>query len=272
MPAIYAHLKFGRLAQEAAPEDIKTIIGANQKFYNYGLHGPDMFFYNKPFAKGGSVKLASEIHYAPAREFFAPAVKIMAAGGKDSNALEAYLYGYACHFALDRACHSYISKVMSATGTSHSKVESDLEKYLILKDHGSYKAIEYTGHIKPDRSVTDVIAVLYPGTSADDVYTCAKLFDRYSSMLYDPSALLKFGAHVFFTFAKGGRTVFDMIIQGSSDPSLLKYDKALENKLTAEVNTAVEFMREVSAKSPDALDGRFDDNFEAKEGWENIEL
>ena len=63
-----------------------------------------------------------------------------------------------------------------------------------------------------------------------------------------------------------------MIIQGSPDPSLLKYDKALDNKLTAEVNTAVEFMREVSAKSPDALDGRFDDNFEAKEGWENIEL
>lgn len=300
MPALYAHRKFGALALDAAPDDIKKTIEANRKFFNYGLHGPDMFFYNRPFAKGGSVELASEIHHAPARNFFAPSVEVLAAAAKDAaskdaaskdaaakentaankdtaannsaDALAAYLYGYACHFALDRACHSYISKVMSVTGASHAKVESDLEKYLILKDFGNYKALDYTGHIKPDRTVTDVIARLYPDMSADDVYTCAKLFDKYSSMMYDPSALLKFGAKIFFTFASGGDTVFDMLIQGEPDPSLLKYDEALENRLIDAVPAAVDFMREVSEKSPDALDERFDDNFEEKEGWENIEL
>ena len=79
------------------------------------------------------------MHRMTGREFFTEAGKTFLAGGS-RKADYAYLCGFLCHFALDRACHGYINALAARGEVSHEEIESELDR-ILLKEDGSFKMI-----------------------------------------------------------------------------------------------------------------------------------
>ena len=51
MPTTYAHYKLGQAVRESLQEREKKIVEEYPELFSIGLHGPDIFFYYKPFSK-----------------------------------------------------------------------------------------------------------------------------------------------------------------------------------------------------------------------------
>lgn len=132
MPTTYAHDRFGREVYEQLPANLKKIIRENKKLYLIGLHGPDIFFYYHPFSKNRVSDYGTFLHEQTASVLFEDEVKKYQQS--PSEAMEAYLLGFACHYLLDSTCHPYIGKFVDHTGISHAKIETSLDQYFMLED------------------------------------------------------------------------------------------------------------------------------------------
>ena len=108
MPSTYAHRCFGRRVLAALPQEMQQLLRPEQALFSIGLHGPDILFFDHPLL-GHVSRLGHRMHKQSGAAFFRPAGEKLAA--LEFPAPEtAYLYGFLCHFALDRACHGYIAE------------------------------------------------------------------------------------------------------------------------------------------------------------------
>ena len=96
MPTTYAHDRFGREVYEQLPANLKKIIRENKKLYLIVLHGPDIFFYYHPFSKNRVSDYGTFLHEQTASVLFEDEVKKYQQS--PSEAMEAYLLGFACHY------------------------------------------------------------------------------------------------------------------------------------------------------------------------------
>lgn len=55
-------------------------------------------------------------------------------GSENPAAHFAYIYGFLCHFALDRECHGYISAKIRQSGIRHAEIEVEFDRYLLVHD------------------------------------------------------------------------------------------------------------------------------------------
>ena len=62
MPATYAHYKFGQEVRKDLPEKENKIVEEFPELFMIGLHGPDIFFYYKPFSKNKVRQIGHEMH------------------------------------------------------------------------------------------------------------------------------------------------------------------------------------------------------------------
>ena len=69
MPTTYAHYRFGCDVLAAMPTDLREIVEKHRQLFDFGVHGPDLLFYDKPFPPLGSTPLAMPATSAPARTF-----------------------------------------------------------------------------------------------------------------------------------------------------------------------------------------------------------
>lgn len=133
MPSIYAHNKFGKKVIKNLPPVLKDLIRDYPDSFRIGLQGPDTLFFYKPFYINKVNQTGVRIHKEDAYPFFDDALSIVTAHGLDS-ACHAYLLGFLCHFALDRACHPFVNSSMKSTGCGHIEIEGDFDHYLLEMD------------------------------------------------------------------------------------------------------------------------------------------
>ena len=91
-----------------------------------------------------------------------------------SEAMEAYLLGFACHYLLDSTCHPYIGKFVDHTGISHAKIETSLDQYFMLED-GSIRS--YTvRHRRSARTPTATRSstAVFPEIGETEIVECLK--------------------------------------------------------------------------------------------------
>lgn len=145
MPAAYSHYRLGQKVVEQLHDPLKTVIFNNQDLFNLGLHGPDILFYNRPYIHSKVNRLGSAMHQQKANLFFNSALSIL----KDtkSEAQFAYLCGFVCHFILDSNCHGYIDTIIIETNITHFEIETELDRYLMLKDNLDPLRTPLTNHI-----------------------------------------------------------------------------------------------------------------------------
>ena len=172
MPTTYAHDRFGREVYEQLPANLKKIIRENKKLYLIGLHGPDIFFYYHPFSKNRVSDYGTFLHEQTASVLFDDEVKKYQQS--PSEAMEAYLLGFACHYLLDSTCHPYIGKFVDHTGISHTKIETSLDQYFMLEDGLDPLVYRPASPICPHTDGNKVIHRCFPEIGETEIVECLK--------------------------------------------------------------------------------------------------
>ena len=134
MPACYAHYRFGDRMIERLKPSVQKIILEDRELFDYGVQGPDIFFYNNPLSKNKVTQFGSKMHDTKASVFFKSARANYAKYPDLNEPMMAYLLGFACHYALDTICHPYIAKKMVVSNVSHYAVESEYDRHLMAED------------------------------------------------------------------------------------------------------------------------------------------
>ena len=162
MPSTYAHYRMGQEVYKSLPALARTTINNHKELYDIGLHGPDILFYYQPLAVCAVNKQGYDMHEKSGLEFFKKAGRLFCeADDDDKEALLAYIYGYCCHFALDVSCHGYIDEKIAKDGVSHTEIEVEFDRSLMLKD--GYDPITHilTDHIKANNANASYICRFY---------------------------------------------------------------------------------------------------------------
>lgn len=146
MPAFSTHYIF-------ANSLIKDIRAADPQLHlcvpavYYGTQGPDFLFAHRilPTMKGKSLKeLGSQLHHCDPSRLFYYMGEYLRRENCDKSIVKSYIYGFICHFSLDRTTHPYvyaIQKKMTAiygyekfpTLVMHNKIELNIDM-LLLRD------------------------------------------------------------------------------------------------------------------------------------------
>lgn len=168
MPATYAHYRFGKEVFNQLPESAKDEIRKNRDLYLIGLHGPDILFYYKILKNNPVRETGISIHDRPAKDFFGPAIEKLQ-GIQDLESAKAYLYGFLCHFVLDSSCHPYIDYKIQASGISHTEIEAEFDRMLMIAD--GYNPLNHTitNHISTKKEGADIISPLLPNIRPEQV-------------------------------------------------------------------------------------------------------
>lgn len=185
MPSTYAHYKFGKTVLEQYPAPLAKIVREHRQLYNIGLHGPDILFYYRALTNNPVNAVGFGMHAKSAREFFAPAKQAYAAA-EDKGAALAYLLGFVCHFALDSACHGYIENKIAVSGVTHTEIESEFDRSLLLQDGREPLSAKLTYHIVPSEKNARVIAPFFAGVSAKQVQKALRSMLFYNGLLRAP--------------------------------------------------------------------------------------
>ena len=79
MPTTYAHYRFGCDVLAAMPTDLREIVEKHRQLFDFGVHGPDLLFYDKPFSSTRINAIGYASHERTGADFFAQAVKALKA-------------------------------------------------------------------------------------------------------------------------------------------------------------------------------------------------
>ena len=255
MPATYAHLRFGHEVLEALPEDIRAVIESAPDLYHIGLHGPDLFFYYKPYRHNPVSDIGKGLHRRPGRYFFGRAASIWKVRGRRQEDL-AYLYGYLCHFALDACCHGYVNQRVPEAGASHTAIESDFDRFLLEKDGYVPTARDLTAHIHPRKDYAGTIAAYHPEASAGTIYQCLRGFVFFDHLLLAPGPLKRTLLTGILDLVSPSGSLKEHMIMEEADPRCDETREVLFQKYQAALPAAaalIEAFKDL-AEDPGALE------------------
>ena len=159
MPATYAHWRFGCDCIEKMPTELQDIIKQHRDIYDLGVHGPDILFYD--LAHKDILNIGYKMHKEPARNFFEKSKDIYKES-EDKDATLAYLLGFLSHFVLDSSCHGYVERKKEFTGITHSLVESQWDRHLIVSDKRVANLVDRAESLKPNKQNAKVISQFFP--------------------------------------------------------------------------------------------------------------
>lgn len=183
MPAAYTHYRLGKIVLASIQQPLKTVLENNLDLFNVGLHGPDILFYNRPYIHSKINRLGSAMHKQRADIFFYQAIEILKE--TKSEAQFAYLCGFVCHYILDSNGHPYINTIIKETGVTHFEIETELDRYFMVKDHLDPLPSKLTDHIKANEDIVNNIEPYFKATKKD-LYKSLKGMKFYDRLLIAP--------------------------------------------------------------------------------------
>ncbi|MCD8119270.1 MAG: zinc dependent phospholipase C family protein [Lachnospiraceae bacterium] len=149
----------------------------------------------------------------------------------------AYVCGFLCHFALDVCCHGYIGDYIGSHGVSHAKIESELDRELMVRDGFDPVSHSIVGHLAASDENARIISRFYgrmPQVETEkEIKKALRSMIFYSGVLLAPSrakrAVLNFGMNII-----GAKGFQDMMIGLEKDPKceestanlIMKYGEA----------------------------------------------
>lgn len=186
MPSTYAHYRMGQEVRSSLGEKEKSIVELYPELYQIGLHGPDILFYYKPLFPNKINGIGYGTHARPGKEFFERAAEQIRAH-EDHAAYLSYLYGFICHFALDETCHGYIDEKIAESGVSHTEIEVEFDRMLMLEDGLDPLRHRLTEHIIPSMENAEVIQAFFEGVDSRQVHKALLGMISYNNLLTAPS-------------------------------------------------------------------------------------
>jgi len=164
MPSHYAHYRFGTAILTTLPADVRRSIQRFRRLFDVGLHGPDIFYYYRPFGKNATDALGIQYHEQNGRSFFTRICRSIRM--ERNEAASAYLYGVLCHYVLDSVLHPWILQAAHDAGVSHAALETEFDRYLLeMDDKLPPDAKKLTAHLVLTEGECDTVARFYPPLS-----------------------------------------------------------------------------------------------------------
>lgn len=161
MPSHYTHKHFGKLIQQALPTPLRRVTETAPDAYFLGVHGPDFLFYYRPISHSVPSQEGFSIHKRSGLTFMENATLILR--DKPSVTQVSYMIGFITHYMLDSACHPYVDILVASGQASHTAIETDLDRYLLLQDGHDPLRYDSTSHIIPSQKLARSVAPFYPG-------------------------------------------------------------------------------------------------------------
>ena len=180
MPTTYAHDLFGKRIYRYLPEEIRQVLRTNKDLYRIGLHGPDILFYYM-VSKNRISQTGVRMHSTPARAFFEEGMKKVRDTG--DQALLAYLVGFGCHYILDSECHPFINEMNSSSVISHTLLEKEFDRQLMLetgRDPFSYRPSDC---INPTYEYARVIHKAIKDIGVTNIFISLKMMKRLTNKM-----------------------------------------------------------------------------------------
>jgi hypothetical protein len=187
MPSTYAHYSFGEQVLEHFDDNIKKLISKHQSLFQIGLHGPDVLFYYKPLGSNPVNKIGHELHKKTADKFIKNAKKVILEC-PDKEAATAYILGFICHFMLDSECHPIVREA-EKLGISHSEIETEFERVLMIKNNLEPLSYKPTKHIKASYEDSTCISWFYKGVTPKQIFKALKSMKLYLNLLVAPGRM-----------------------------------------------------------------------------------
>lgn len=200
MPATYSHYHFAKeVINKLENNDIKNIIINNIDTFNIGIHGPDIFFFYKPYKPCKINRYAKTIHHDLAINFFNEARSII----KNDSQL-AYILGFICHYAFDHKEHPYISSIIKNTKVKHQEVESEFDRIYMIKDNLNPLTTPLTNHMKYNQSIATNLQPFFKEASIKDINDSIKSMKFFDKLFIAKNpikrSILYLGFHCTFHF------------------------------------------------------------------------
>ena len=242
MPSTYAHYKFGCSVLNKLTGNRKRAINKYRSLYSLGLHGPDLFFYYRPFVANHVSKTGFGMHERPGIEFFEQAGNLLKKKNY-SPAYAAYIYGFICHFALDRECHGYIDQKIASSKVPHVEIEAEFDRSLLLHDGFNPVKKCLTEHIHPSKEAANVIKDFFPDITEREVFHSMHSLIFYNDLLRAPSKIKR---QLIYTtlHLTGHEDIRGMVINRHSNPLCRDSTKKLYSLYDQAIDKAVRLINE----------------------------
>lgn len=187
MPAGYAHFDFGQQVYRQLDLKLQEQLRNHMDLYNIGVHGPDILFYHQALKKNEVKDLGFSMHQKKATDFFNNAKHIIIHSLYKEDSF-AYICGFITHYVLDSECHGYIGRQEKELHMTHSEIESEFDRELLVQQGKDPLRTSLTSHIHPSLEVSQVIAPFFHLTDKD-IYKSLKDLLFYLRMIKAPGKL-----------------------------------------------------------------------------------
>ena len=272
MPTTYAHWRFGDKCIRMLPDDLQNIILNNRAIFDYGVHGPDIFFYYNCLKHNEVNRYGSAMHDIPYKDTLAQ-IKENFKKTENKDMALSYLLGFTCHFTLDSYCHGFIEKVDETMPYSHGKIESQFDRYLLIKDGFNPVTKSVTDMFHPDKKMAKVISGLFNKFDEDIIYKTLKDQKLYLNLLKDNSDIKRFFLTTAMDIA-GVPSFKDLLITKENveelKPINIRLNKYFDMALKHYPVLADSLIGYLSDKNE--LNTYFKHNFSFKEDYRNLEI
>lgn len=262
MPSAFAHHKFSEVVLERLSDSAKRKIAANERFYLIGAHGPDILFYYKPLTRNSVRALGHAMHQNAARPFF-QAAKQKIAFSTEPNAALAYTAGFITHFVLDSSCHGYVSEKIKQSGVSHTKIEAEFDRALLVKDGKDPLRTKLAEHLCSKKRYAAIIAPFFNLTTAQTQRTLASV-KWYSNLLIAPCDAKRTAIDAVLRAAGKYDDLHEVVMSKAPDPACMDSSRILEKLMLDNVPTACSLIESYieNLDNDEPLDNRFDRNYD----------
>ncbi len=274
MPSTYAHFVFGKKVFKTLPEQSRELIRRHKALYLIGLHGPDILFYYKALSSNPVNDLGYRMHGEPAADFFGRALSLVRQGERKflRESQLSYLLGFVCHFALDSRCHGYIENKIRLSGISHSEIESEFDRMLMVRQGLDPLRHGMTAHIRPSAGNARVIAPFFRNVTAGQTEQALRSMIRYHQLLLAPGRIKRGMICAVLKLSGNYESMHGLLINRNTNPdcvdSSLRLTKLMEQAVQAGRELCGNFLE--CAEGKNTLDPYFNRTFDAERGWEKI--
>ncbi len=157
MPAVFAHDVYGRSVYRQLSAEKRRLIRRERDCFYLGLQGPDPLFFYRPVNLNRIRLKGTKIHMDSALPFFERGIKkerLLKKHGRNrqARAMEAYILGFTCHYALDSSLHDFINYQDKNSPYSHTALETELDRRLLVREGYRPLSTRRGSHLKNTRS------------------------------------------------------------------------------------------------------------------------
>lgn len=260
MPTTYAHSSFGEKILKNVEGNVKDIINKNIELFNIGLHGPDILFYYKPLSSNHVNKIGHELH-SKTVDLFLKRAKNIISDSQNKDAAFSYIAGFISHFMLDSYCHPFVRQI-ELKNISHSTIEAELDRFLMIKNNLQPLTFKPTKHIIPKAENAKCISMFYDGVSSEEILSALKSMKMHLNILVAPGKLKR---NLIITSLKlfHHENMIDLMMSLKPSKESADYTKELINLYESAIIPTAEIINEYYQNLNEniELNNRFNRNF-----------